>query len=390
MRAADVLRELGRPIAYYPFLSRYLGGVNASVLFCQIFYWQDKATSELGVHKTVEELEEETGLSYEEQRAARAKLRACGVLIETAKRIEHRTYFRIDEDALERLLESPAPERAPRKSPSPRVGKSHLPRWEKSISGDGKSPPHEMDKPELASEEKPMPRDGENHARGNGNSHPVNGTETTAEITSETTAAAAREGPSVDNSAAAAADEQKAGTTPLDAEAQLTDLLIGLEAERGKRLVVDRSRDRLHIVTWVGRAVTHAELREAHKCAVAARDRDDDSRALNVGFVARFVDEVLAARQREAGGASDSGPGNAAAPASDWWLSDSGTGAQGKRVRVDRRPNESTPEYLVRVAKASGRGPWIDHVLKSWQGSTRYQQIIDFLGAELLPSDFYA
>ncbi|MBN3848365.1 hypothetical protein G3N58_16225 [Paraburkholderia sp. Ac-20342] len=79
MRVADVLRELGRPIAYYPFLARYLGGVNAAVLFCQIFYWQDKATNELGVHKTSAELEGETGLSYEEQRSARAATPRQGV-----------------------------------------------------------------------------------------------------------------------------------------------------------------------------------------------------------------------------------------------------------------------------------------------------------------------
>ncbi|RKE35262.1 hypothetical protein B0G76_1323 [Paraburkholderia sp. BL23I1N1] len=113
MRVADVLRELGRPIAYYPFLARYLGGVNAAVLFCQIFYWQDKATSELGVHKTSAELENETGLSYEEQRSARAALRDSGVLIETEKRIEHKIYFRVDEDALERILSAgPAAKKA--------------------------------------------------------------------------------------------------------------------------------------------------------------------------------------------------------------------------------------------------------------------------------------
>jgi hypothetical protein len=84
MRVADVLREFGRPIAYCPYLGRYVGGVNAAVLFYQLFYWQDKATQELGVHKTVEELE--TGLSYEERRAAHTKLRACGVLMSTIAR----------------------------------------------------------------------------------------------------------------------------------------------------------------------------------------------------------------------------------------------------------------------------------------------------------------
>ncbi|WP_321896007.1 hypothetical protein [Paraburkholderia heleia] len=375
MRVADVLRELGRPIAYYPFLARYLGGVNASVLFCQIFYWQDKATSELGVHKTVEELETETGLTYEEQRAARTKLRAAGVLIETAKRIEHRTYFRIDEDALERLLAADPPPRKPKKKGEGTSGKSTSP--------NGKSPSREMGKDQPANLEITTPPDGETPARGEGDSHSVN----EAEITAETTAAASRASDAVDNSDAAAAadDDQTAGTTSLDVEARLTDLLIELEAERGKRLVIDRSRDRVPIVTWVGRGVTEAELRVAHARAAGARQRDKDKRALNVAFVACFVDEVLAERDADAQAAA----GADAEPASQWWLSDSGIGAQGKRVRVERRgPNEPTPDYLIRVAQASGRGPWIDYVLKREQGSSRYQQVVAFFGDALLPSDF--
>jgi hypothetical protein len=201
-------------------------------------------------------------------------------------------------------------------------------------------------------------------------------------------AATTHENSAVDNPAAAAADDedqQSAGSTPLDVEARLTDLLIELEAERGKRLVVDRSRDRLHIVTWVGRQLTEAEMRVAHARAAGARQRDRDARALNVGFVANFVDEVLAERD---GGAPAAG-GEVERPA-QWWLSDSGIGAQGKRMHIDRRPNEHTPDYLIRVAKASGRGPWIDYVLKREQGGGRYQQVIDFFGDALMPTDHYA
>ncbi|MBU9468319.1 hypothetical protein LGM75_23890 [Burkholderia multivorans] len=129
MRVTDILRDIGHPVAYYPGLSRYLGGVKATVFFCQIFYWQDKADSELGVHKTADELLAETGLSYEEQRAARKALRASGVLVETEKRIEHKIYFRIDEDALERLVTSAPPE----------LGKVQSPKRGKSISRNGKS-----------------------------------------------------------------------------------------------------------------------------------------------------------------------------------------------------------------------------------------------------------
>ncbi|WP_028204996.1 hypothetical protein [Paraburkholderia nodosa] len=196
----------------------------------------------------------------------------------------------------------------------------------------------------------------------------------------------AREAGGVDTSDAAAAaadDDQKAGTTPLDVEARLTDLLIELEAERGKRLVIDRSRDRVHIVTWVGRQLTEAELRVAHARAAGARQRDRDDRAVNVGFVAQFVSEVLAERETSVTAAAETAP-------AQWWLSDSGIGGQGKRVRVERKRNESTPDFLIRVAKESGRGPWIDYVLKREQGSSRYQDVIQFFGDALMPTDHYA
>ncbi|WP_187153328.1 hypothetical protein [Candidatus Arsenophonus triatominarum] len=61
---------IGNPHAYYPNLAKPLGGLTAAILFSQIFYWQDKANSELGVYKTRDDLEEETGLTHDEQRTA--------------------------------------------------------------------------------------------------------------------------------------------------------------------------------------------------------------------------------------------------------------------------------------------------------------------------------
>jgi hypothetical protein len=368
MRVADVLRELGRPIAYYPFLARYLGGVNAAVLFCQIFYWQDKATSEFGVHKTVEELELETGLSYEEQRAARTKLRASGVLIETAKRIEHRTYFRVDEDALEQLLSAGPPARKPKKLSD---GTS-----EKSISPNGKSPSREMGKDHSAKLEKPTPPDGENLSRGEGDSHSVNGTETTAETT-----AATRATDFVDNSVAAAAENEKAQPNP---ERELTELLVALEAARGKALAIDRSRDRTHVLTWVGKGVTAARLREAHALAVAARTRERDERPTYAGFVSTFIDAEAAAPAAP----------NAAPADPDWWLAGEDVlVAAGERFGArPKRRDEPLPLYRAVVARAAGKGPWIDVILRDAQrsGGQFQQMIVATLGEALLPVDWYA
>ena len=104
MKPSESLRVAGRPIAYYPKLAKPLGGVNAAILFGHFFYWHDKTQHELGIYRTAEEIEIETGLSVQEQRTARAKLRERGVLVETEKRIEHRIYYRLDLDAFDDLM----------------------------------------------------------------------------------------------------------------------------------------------------------------------------------------------------------------------------------------------------------------------------------------------
>lgn len=104
MKPSESLRVAGRPIAYYPKLAKPLGGVNAAILFGHFFYWYDKTQHELGIYRTAEEIEIETGLSVQEQRTARAKLRERGVLIETEKRIEHRIYYKLNLDAFDDLM----------------------------------------------------------------------------------------------------------------------------------------------------------------------------------------------------------------------------------------------------------------------------------------------
>ncbi|XPL50562.1 hypothetical protein ACMFY2_12115 [Enterobacter cloacae subsp. cloacae] len=104
MNPSDIIRGFGRPVAYYPALAEHLGGVSATVLFCQMTYWMDKLTSDLGVHKTSEEIQDETGLSYEEQLTARKKLKRLGVLVETHKRLEHRIYFKVNFERVDQIL----------------------------------------------------------------------------------------------------------------------------------------------------------------------------------------------------------------------------------------------------------------------------------------------
>lgn len=73
-----------------------------------------------------------------------------------------------------------------------------------------------------------------------------------------------------------------------------------------------------------------------------------------------------------------------------WWLSSSATERQGKALGIERRQDEPNPDYLIRVAHASGRGPWIDHVLAQERkgNDQRFQKVLNFFGDALIPADF--
>ena len=133
MNYSNIMQQIGRPIAYHPGLVPILGSVNAVLFFGQIFYWQDKASSELGVYKTADDIQNETGLSYREQATAREKLRALGVLIETEKRIEHRIYFKIDMAVFDALLAGEKAEIRERQDRNPRATKAQSPNDENAV-----------------------------------------------------------------------------------------------------------------------------------------------------------------------------------------------------------------------------------------------------------------
>jgi hypothetical protein len=147
VRASDLLLDFGRPVAYFPGLVKRLGSVNAVIFFSQIFYWQDKADSKLGVYKTSEEIESETGLSYREQLTARKHLVSRGILVETNKRLEHKIYYLIDCEKLDYVMSQPI-ENAPNAQSA--TGESHnsdfaeqqneRPRQNKTDGGDETNP----------------------------------------------------------------------------------------------------------------------------------------------------------------------------------------------------------------------------------------------------------
>ncbi|QIC16441.1 replication protein [Providencia vermicola] len=163
MRPSDLLLDFGRPVAYYPGLVKRFGSVNAVIFFSQIFYWQDKTDSELGVYKSSEEITSETGLSYREQLTARKHLVKRGILVETDKRLEHKIYYRIDCDQLDRIMSQPIEKTPNAQSAS---GESH--------------------KGDFAEQQNEQPR--QNKSYGGGETNPQSDpTENTTEITTEIT-----------------------------------------------------------------------------------------------------------------------------------------------------------------------------------------------------------
>ncbi|MFC2064161.1 DnaD domain-containing protein [Chloroflexota bacterium] len=104
MKLSEYLTDVGRPIAYHPKLKSITGSTNATIFFCQFFYWTGKEKSGDGwIYKSSVEIEEETGLSYNEQTTARKKLIDRGLLEEKYKRLEHQMYFKIDLERLDEL-----------------------------------------------------------------------------------------------------------------------------------------------------------------------------------------------------------------------------------------------------------------------------------------------
>lgn len=101
MKLTDFLTEVGRPVAYYPELRKITGSVTATILLCQFIYWRGKESDPEGwLYKESSEIEEETGLSYEEQKTARKKLVDASFLEEHYARLDHRMMFKILPDAI--------------------------------------------------------------------------------------------------------------------------------------------------------------------------------------------------------------------------------------------------------------------------------------------------
>ena len=96
----------GEPISYYGEISKALGSVTAGVFLSKAI--SEPFTDDGWFLKSQDEWELETGLTRREQETARQILRDAGILLESKKGIPCRLFFKVDFEALGRLLCTPA------------------------------------------------------------------------------------------------------------------------------------------------------------------------------------------------------------------------------------------------------------------------------------------
>lgn len=105
MKLSEYDINFGRPVAFYPGLKKVTGSIQATLFLCQILYWTPKSRDDGWVFKDHYEIEEETGLSYYEQKTARKILRELGILDEHRERWKYHTRYKVNEEVLNFLWE---------------------------------------------------------------------------------------------------------------------------------------------------------------------------------------------------------------------------------------------------------------------------------------------
>jgi hypothetical protein len=106
MRLTNYILELGRVVAYYPGLKKITKSTTATIFLCQFLYWCDKTKDKNGwVYKNHQEIEDETGLTYNEQLTAKKKLVELGLMDIEFKRLDRTSRLRVNQEMLNTLWE---------------------------------------------------------------------------------------------------------------------------------------------------------------------------------------------------------------------------------------------------------------------------------------------
>lgn len=99
----------GDAVAFYPAFRKVLGlNAAATQFLSQAVYWTER-TEDGWFYKTTEEWNEELGLTLEEVKGARKKLKSIGMLSEQRKGIPAKLYYKVDTDELLAVLSGEKP-----------------------------------------------------------------------------------------------------------------------------------------------------------------------------------------------------------------------------------------------------------------------------------------
>jgi len=101
MSVSEAIPALGRPVAYFPQMARFLGGdISAAVFVCQFLYWRTKV-GQRESYKTRDDIESETALSHRQQRRICNYLAQRGYLEIVKKGVPARNFYTWDWDKID-------------------------------------------------------------------------------------------------------------------------------------------------------------------------------------------------------------------------------------------------------------------------------------------------
>ena len=92
-----------RLVSYNVCLSKTLGSITASIFLNQLLYWFGKSIDPEWIYKRVEEFQEETGLTPDQQLSAQKRLVALGILEVKRKGVPPTRSFKINHKRLYEL-----------------------------------------------------------------------------------------------------------------------------------------------------------------------------------------------------------------------------------------------------------------------------------------------
>jgi hypothetical protein len=105
MKWSESYEQVGRTISIPVKLIHAIGAKEA-IFVSQLFFWQGKQKDDQGwIYKTKLEIEEEIGLTREEQDRCVGYLKTNGLLETRHERLEHKLFYRLNLDLLDQVME---------------------------------------------------------------------------------------------------------------------------------------------------------------------------------------------------------------------------------------------------------------------------------------------